>query len=203
MPERHRKEGGLSPAGLVALLDLVERPAAAVSDTGTILGTNQRFHDFVRSHGGGAPDDHLGGLLEPECSARTLRLAASAAPSRQEVGLTLRDGFGVGARVEVLPSANNTRLLLLVLDAPSPAPAEAAAQKWTTGLRGTDALRHDIAGPLTAILGTAELLLIRGGDKLPREIRDSIGQILDNCGRITEILHRSRSSDRGQSGGES
>lgn len=54
---------------------------------------------------------------------------------------------------------------------------------------GAASLRHDLAGPLTAILGTAELLLLKG-QNLPREVRDSLGQILDNCGRISEILAR-------------
>jgi signal transduction histidine kinase len=202
MPQRHRREGDLSPAGLVALLDLVERPAAAVGDTGTILGTNQRFHDFATSHGA-APQDHIGGLLDAECSARTLRLVSAPAPRPQEVELTLRDGFGVAARVEILAAANGARLLLVVLNAATPARASQDASWGTTSLRGAAALRHDIAGPLTAILGTAELLLIRGGDALPREIRDSIGQILENCGRMTEILHRSRATERERSGGES
>ena len=67
------------------------------------------------------------------------------------------------------------------------------------GQRASASLRHDLAGPLTAILGTAELLLLKG-QNLPRDVRDSLGQILDNCGRISEIL--ARGSNGGPGGHE-
>ncbi len=195
MAERQPKRSDISPAGLVALLDLVERPAAAVSDTGTILGVNQSFHDLARAHGV-PPHDQLRTVLRPDSVDRTLALLEPRAPRRVDVDLELHDGTPIAGRVEVLTAANGAKLLFVVLETPR-------ARGLEMPLRGTAALRHDIAGPLTAILGTAELLLLRGGDQLPREIRDSIGQILENCGRISEILHKSRASDREQSGGES
>lgn len=67
-----------------------------------------------------------------------------------------------------------------------PTAPRGSAEEWGDG---SASLRHDLAGPLTAILGTAELLLLKG-QNLPREARDSLGQILDNCGRISEILAR-------------
>jgi signal transduction histidine kinase len=61
--------------------------------------------------------------------------------------------------------------------------------------RAAASLRHDIAGPVTAILGATELLLARGGD-FPAEARGRLDAILKSCERITEILHRRWADDR-------
>ena len=70
----------------------------------------------------------------------------------------------------------------------------------TAGRKGADSalaqLRHDVAGPLTAIIGAAELLLTRK-DGLPDDVRRRAQGILESCGRITEILERSRRDERG------
>ena len=68
----------------------------------------------------------------------------------------------------------------------------------STGAESATALlRHDIAGPLTAIIGAAELLLLRK-DGLPDDIRRRVEGILESCGRISGILECSRSEERGE-----
>ena len=60
----------------------------------------------------------------------------------------------------------------------------------------TAQLRHDIAGPLTAIIGAAELILMRRAG-LSDDIRRRLEGILESCGRISGILERSRREERG------
>ena len=97
-----------------------------------------------------------------------------------EFELALVSGGGQLCRVETVSVDGTTAVLLLVMH-------EDTEAGRRPDLRARSSLRHDLAGPLTAILGTAELLLLRG-QQLPREVRDSLGKILENCGRITGIL---------------
>ncbi len=181
----HHDDAFIDAAGLVALLDLIERPALAITRVGRVLGSNRRFHELLEDSGFIAAAT-LEAFLTGD-SAERLRTACSGVPVAglsESFALRFLDGSSHDAKVEVVPSKEGPETLLLVLDAPyGQGPAHRAGAS----------LRHDIAGPLTAILGTAELLLIRGQD-LPREVRDSIGQILENCGRITEILAKDRVS---------
>lgn len=189
MERDRRNDPGLSPEGLTALLEMVERPAVVVGADGTAVGANERFRALCEKHGASAAE--LAALLVPESLARLmLRLGRSRPAERESVELVLCSGEHVAARVDAPASGDGTRLLAVVIDAAVGA-----------GNSGASALRHDIAGPLTAILGTAELALLRGGDRLSPEVRDSLAQILENCGRMTEILQRSRASDRTGGGG--
>ncbi|UCF68004.1 MAG: hypothetical protein JSV80_01520 [Acidobacteriota bacterium] len=175
-------------AGLVALLDLLDKPAAAVAAGGAIVGANRLFAELSSEMGVSVPP------LEQAFDARareTLRRWVDAARPVERAPLTFRDGRSRSVRAERVAGASEA-CLLLVVDEPRRA------------LRlspGTATLRHDLAGPLTAILGTTELLLVRGHD-LPREVRDSLGEILENCGRISEILARHRREEPGTSAGD-
>lgn len=177
----------MSSAIVLGLLDLLERPAAAIGDSGTILGSNQRFHELTRRHGR-APYDQAAGLLADESLARLMILFERGAGTiRERLELTWRDGQSVPVIIDVTPQSTGPRLAVVVVD---------AATSPSGGAGAVSALRHDIAGPLTAILGTAELLMMKAGDRLTPEVRTAFDQIVENCTRMTEILHRSRGGDR-------
>ena len=61
-------------------------------------------------------------------------------------------------------------------------------------------LRHDLAGPLTAIIGTAELLLMRETG-MEDETREGLRVILAQCARIADLIARDRSVEEGDAGG--
>ena len=172
-------------ARLVALLDLVERPAAAISATGLLLGANRAFQTFAEQIGL-AGVVQIETLLAPrsrdECR-RGLAAATAAMADGESLELTFLDGRSRPVRVERAGGSGGASVLLLAVD-------EKSGRGAVT--RAGSSLSHDIAGPLTAILGTAELLLIRGAELSP-DVRESIGHILENCGRISEILARGRS----------
>ncbi len=177
-----------NPAGpaadIVALLDLIERPAVVVARDGEVLGHNQRFAELMET----VAADHietLSSFLLEGSAARIL--AADLEAAREPFEVVFQDGIPRSLRVDFFRLSSGEVAKLLVL-----------SQGVLSGdsLRDGASLRHDLAGPLTAILGTAELMLIKG-QELPREVRNSIGQILENCGRISEILAKSRARDQG------
>ncbi len=176
-------------ARLVALLDLVERPAAAVSATGLLLGSNRTFQGFAEAIGlAGAVqiETLLTSVSREECRSR-LASAIRSPASGERTALTFLDGRARPVRLERVGGDGETSVLLLVID---------ESDRRGAGLRARSSLSHDLAGPLTAILGTAELLSIRGAE-LPADVRDSIDHILENCGRISEILARGRAEIAG------
>ena len=171
------REPGMSSAALVAFLEMVERPAVVLEDRGAIVGFNTPFRDIARQQGLASPV-LLNAVLDPQSCERLdlVRTREGGARIREQLQLKFKDGSPAPADVQVTATADGALLTLLVIDAVS---ADRAAAS----------LRHDIAGPLTAIIGAAELLLIRGGD-LPAEARDRLTAILGACGRISEVLHR-------------
>lgn len=181
-------EGG-SSAGLVALLDLLERPAAVVGRGGVILGANQRFLDLAVSLVSPVPLS-IQPLLAEESLGEFTRLWEESEPARSPLEFRFADGQVRPLRVQFLSTAGGSRIALLVVHHP-------AGAGQVRPLRGEPGLRHDLAGPITAILGTAELLLIRDVG-LPAEVREALGQIIDNCSRMTEILARSRAGATGR-----
>lgn len=182
---------GVTAAALAALLEFVERPAAAVSSTGTVLAANEAFHRIV-ARCGSVPYDQISGLLD--MSSTLALLAPRPAGDGERLELALRDGTRRAARVNVVPAAGGDRFLFLAFESPHASRTHGASSPLST-------LRHDISSPLTAILGTAEILLVRGGPGLTPDVRGAVEQILENCGRISAILHRSRAEERGESNG--
>jgi signal transduction histidine kinase len=180
--ETARRAGEVSSTGLLAVLEFVERPAAVVEGSGRIVGFNEGFREFI-SRKGLTSVDRLSAALDPESCERVDLLGGrgGGAARRDRLQLKFKDGASAPAHVQVLAAADGKLLTLLVID-----------------VAGTDraaaSLRHDIAGPLTAILGAAELLLIRGGN-LPAEAREKLSAILKSCERIAEILHRRQAED--------
>lgn len=183
--------GSVDATGLISLLEWVERPAGALTPSGLFLGVNQRFRELALTRGR-PPHDRIDSLLNRESREVVAALFQGVQPGIRvpDQPVTLLDGTPMIAKFDVIASSAGTPLILVVFQPPQ---AKSAGQ--TAAM-----LRHDIAGPLTAILGTAELLLIRGENLAP-EIKESLGQILENCGRISEILHKSRAMDRGGGGG--
>jgi len=179
----HSEDRNDQTAGLVALLDLIERPALAVASDGRVLGGNQYFLELLRSANITAASE-LSSFLADGSTTRVL--SCGEGQSAQELDLVFRDGLARSVRIEATRLADGQIIRLLVLSKGARAGA---------GLRATSSMRHDLAGPLTAILGTAELMLMRG-QELPREVRDSLGQILENCGRMSEILAKCSVQDR-------
>ncbi|MBP7148280.1 MAG: hypothetical protein KBD01_12090 [Acidobacteria bacterium] len=184
MAQRHGR-GDLS-AGLVALLDMIDRPAVVLAGDGTVLGANQRFQVFAAALGGAWPV-RPANLLAPGSRERVERLAAGVTTGPDPMTLVFADGRQREFRAQRVETAPGRAVLLLVL---APDAAE------LPGLRAEASLRHDIAGPVTAILGTAELLLIRDRE-MSAEVRSGLDQIVENCGRISEILARSRHEREG------
>ncbi|RMG47294.1 MAG: hypothetical protein D6718_04045 [Acidobacteria bacterium] len=164
----------------MALLDLIERPAAAVTEEGKLLGGNALFGALAARCGHDAPE-RLAEVL-PEEDARAVGNAVAGGDPPATV--RLRDGREAPVRVQAIDAGEGPRYGLVVIETEETSSRRAAA-------RACAALRHELAGPLTAILGTAEMLLVQRPD-LPREVRDRLGEILDNCGRISEIITRAR-----------
>jgi signal transduction histidine kinase len=170
-------------ARLVALLDFVERPAAVLSPGGALLGANARFAALADEIGLPDVSEFVSLLGAAERAPLTDRFSSVATGAQQggERAVRFIDGVCRRVRVECHGEPGEEPMLLAVID----------ARAADSVPRTRASLGHDLAGPLTAILGTAELLLIRGAD-LPEGVRQSLGNILQNCGRITEILARER-----------
>ncbi len=189
----HRSPLVLSVEGLVALLDFLDKPAAVVGAAGRVLGANQNFGEFLSRRGIAARDRLSAFLTAGDCEWVISGAAGADSQPGQRAGrLTFRGGEMHDVRTEVFSAGPEGLVTLLVVTPPETEPGGAA-------LRASASLRHDIAGPLTAILGAAELLLLRGEGLAP-EIRRSLTSILESCGKISEILQRSRREDRPAAG---
>lgn len=174
----------LPPAlsSLVALLDLLPQPTFVIAPSGLLLGCNAAMQQLAGQTMGAPLIDPLQ-LLSAASIAR-LTAAFEERPAPVTIDLDRADGSRQIARLLPLPASLPPWYAMVVVFEPLSAPAQASRTRTT---RGEALLRHDLAGPVTAILGTAELLLVREPD-LPRQLRDGIGQILDNCARINELL---------------
>ncbi|MDQ7006037.1 MAG: hypothetical protein Q9Q40_02275 [Acidobacteriota bacterium] len=168
-------ERGVSVEVLASLLHLLDRPALLIDDAGRMLARNGA------AQGLGEPGSDVLALFEARCRQGWSDWMA-ADPGKRPPGPAFAGGPGGTARIEVFEKRGGGRVALVVAEA-------------VTGEDAIVNLRHDLAGPVTAILGSAEWLLMRGFD-LPREVRDCLGQILENCGRISEILARSGPASR-------
>ncbi len=168
---------GRGDLGVVGILDLLDRPAFALGGDGRLLALNAALAHFCRERlardFGGVED-----LLDEDDAGHLATLAREGGEiPRTRVEVLLRDGSPGRLRVQRVPTAEGG-VLVAVLESPAASPV--AADEVRT-------LRHDLAGPLTSIVGTAELLLGRGYE-MPREMREALGRIIEDCGRITEIL---------------
>ncbi len=181
-----RNDGG---PGVVGILDLLDRPALALGADGRLLALNASLARFCRDRLG-RDFAGVGDLLAPDDAGLLVTLARQAGEvPRSRVGVLLADGSPGRLRVQRMATADGG-VLVAVLESP------------VAGGRADEAgsLRHDLAGPLTSIVGTAELLLGRGHE-LPREMREALGRIIEDCGRITEILAASRGGSASREGG--
>ncbi|GEM_PF-3168064 len=161
---------------LSGILDLLGRPAVAISDVGATLAANEAF----RRLGIAAPSEFFIRLTSSSRARVMSAISAGSYPARIEV--EFHDGRTCTvhlAGMEVIGSSRPAYLAVFE--------NHRVRSKQTRA----PALHHDLAGPLTAVLGTAELLLLRERE-LSRDVRDSLGQILENCGRMSEILMRDR-----------
>lgn len=190
-PARGVIEFGL--AALRGVLDLVEKPAALVAGDGVIVASNEMFGALL-SRRGIAASDRLSALLTGESFDRVMRGANSspALAGRAPLELFFRGGDPASVLVETIPAGFAGGAAILVVAAPEVDEDEAT-------LRAAASLRHDVAGPLTAVIGAAELLLLNAGSVAP-ELRRRATSILESCGQISEILQRRRAADRGAAG---
>ncbi len=166
--------------GVVGILDLLDRPALALGEDGRLLALNAALARFCRdrlARDFARVDD----LLDPDDAGHLAALARRPGEVPQSrVGVLLRDGSPGRMRVQRIETPRGG-VLVAVLESPPPGGVA----------DDVGSLRHDLAGPLTSIIGTAELLLGRGHE-MPREMREALGRIIEDCGRITEILAASR-----------
>lgn len=177
----------IDPTALVALLDLIERPAAVVSAGGVILGSNAAFLRLAEMLGDPAPSN-LRAVLSADSLASVEQASEPAHSPRVPTMLGCVDGLRRSVRLEMVGSVDAPRRSvahLLVIETSHDDGA------WPASTRGEALLRHELAGPLTAILGTAEMILMREPN-LPRGTQEGIGQILDNCARMAKLLSVSR-----------
>lgn len=174
---------------IITLLALIERPAAIVDVSGCTLAANESFRACV----GGAGSRSLAGLFGSAIEG------VLGAAMRQRLGepvvrtLPAREGPPTRVRAERF-ELRDTRALLVLLD-------RIPDDESSTDLPVEDtasALRHDLSGPITAILGTAELALMRVEHELSPEVRDALNSIMETCARISDILAESRERGRGR-----
>lgn len=174
-------------AVLDALLGCLERPAAAVAADGRVAAANPAFVDLARRVARGWPVAAEALVAPGERALFRALVPHAVAPESWRA--TFADGVVRGLRVQAVAPLGAA--LLVIDDAAGVASAAAGSEA---------ALRHDVAGPLTAILGTAELLLLKGAD-LPPAAREGLGRIVQHCSRISELLAASRARETARRGG--
>lgn len=167
-------------AAVVALLDLIEKPSVVTDRAGRIFGSNSAFQAFAPDIESSEPAEFTA-LLTP---AATQTLAAWwQQPANGRLSpLPFRDGSLRALRLTLLEQAGDNGLALIVIEELAASQARSLATPAAAVLR-----RHDLAAPLTAILGTAEVLLSRGAE-MPRALREGLGEIVEQCARISALL---------------
>jgi len=169
-----------------ALLSRLDRPAAVVAPGGQVLAANAAFREMARAIAGSWPVPLEELLAAGERALFHSVVPHAVAPETWPVGFV--DGRVRTVCAEVVPGLGGSLVTIEAEDADSRL-ADGEAR-----------LRHDVAGPLTAILGTAEVLLMRGGE-MPAEVRAGLERILAQCARIAELLAVSRAQSPGGRGG--
>ncbi len=173
-------------ATLGALLACVERPAVAIAADGGMIAANTAFVELARRVARGWPVA-AEALLAPSEHA-LFRALVPHAIAPESWRATFADGAARTIRAQVVPVIGAS--LVIVDDAVGSSAAAANSEAE---------LRHDVAGPLTAVLGTAELMLMKGAD-LPPAVRDGLTRIVQHCGRISEILASNRAREGSRRG---
>lgn len=174
-------------AVLDALLACLGRPAAAIAADGRVIAANPPFVELARRVARGWPVA-AEALLAPSEHA-LFRALVPHAVAPESWRATFADGAARSIRAQAVPAI---RASLVIVDDTAAGSAAAASSEAE--------LRHDVAGPLTAILGTAELLLMKGAE-LPPAARDGLSRIVQQCGRISELLATSRAREAARRGG--
>lgn len=172
-------------AVLEALLACLERPAAAVAADGRVIAANPPFVELARRVARGWPVAAEALLAPAEHALFRALVPHAVAPESWRA--TFADGAARSIRAQAVPAIRAS--LVIVDDAATGSASSGEAE-----------LRHDVAGPLTAILGTAELMLMKGAD-LPPAARDGLTRIVQQCGRISELLATSRAREAARRGG--
>lgn len=168
-----------APTAIVSLLEVLDGPAVLLDASCRVLGANAQLLALASSLGvpllEDAPD------LVPALAPHDLPESPGVIVGRT---LELRDGGTHEARLLRLEGIGSGPLVLLLFE-PLCNETESASD------RRSSRLRHDLAGPLTAILGTAELLLMRE-ERLEGDAREALEEILGQCSRISELIARDR-----------
>lgn len=176
---------GQSEAVVQALLSRLERPAVVIAPGGAVVAANRAFEELARgiAHAWPVPVEEL--LAAGERALFGGLVPHAVAPETWPVGFA--DGKTRTVCAEMVPALGGS---IVTIEEGEADPRNAD---------GEAVLRHDVAGPLTAILGTAELLLMRGHE-LSADTRAGLERIVSQCGRVSEVLaaSRARSPVRGR-----
>lgn len=183
---------------LAILLERIPSASAVFEAGGAVVASNARFRALLAD----APSPTLAGALGRDAAA--LIDKAATLRSGGSLAQVVLDGTARSWRLsaEPLPSPGAPRVLAVleaidVIDPPrAPIDADELALE-----SDASALRHALSGPITAILGTAELALMREAGTMSDETRETLEQIMEACGRMSDLLARSRDRERSAQGG--
>ncbi len=180
------------------LLERIPSASAVLETGGTIVAANARFRAVLAL----APRSTIESALGSEALA--LVSDAAALHPGESLAQVLHDGTARSWRfaAEPLPSQGTPRVLAVLeaIDVVDPPRAPIDADELALE-SDASALRHALSGPITAILGTAELALMRESGTMSAETREALEQIMEACGRISDLLARSRDRERSAQGG--
>lgn len=183
---------------LAILLERIPSAAAVLEGGGTIVAANARFRALLAD----APSPTLAGAFGRDAAALVDK--AATLRSGDSLAHVVHDRATRTWRLNAEPlSSPGTPRVLAVLEAidvvdPPRAPIDADELALESD---ASALRHALSGPITAILGTAELALMREAGNMSDETREALEQIMEACGRMSDLLARSRDRERSAQGG--
>jgi signal transduction histidine kinase len=167
-----------------------ESPLALVDEQGRLLASSASFRDTLGGPGGAARPIGIESYFDDESSAALLR--ALRAPHPGWVDVRTRAGNPTRAAVRVCSTRQGIRVGVITLEHERARPAATPTDASESAL---GELRHRVAGPVTAALGAAELLLSRPDLELPDDARHGLDQIVANCTRMMEMLAASRAGE--------
>jgi signal transduction histidine kinase len=173
-----------------------EPPLALVDEQGRVLASSASFRDALGGSESDARPVGIEAYFDDTSSAALLR-ALRAPHSPGLVDVRTRAGGSTSAAVRVCSTRQGLRVGVITL----------RDERARRGSSRTDApesalgeLRHRLAGPVTAALGAAELLLTRPDLGLSDEARHGLDQIVANCTRMMEMLAASRADEMAATG---
>jgi len=179
-PQRKRF-GSSTPPRLTAVLEMFERPAAVVALDGRVILSNRPF-DSLANRTPRDADAQFDSLIAPRSrpvwNAVLDRVARGDGRANEAAELDWIDGRRSTVRLTRIGRDNAPAALAVV------------------GCMGAAAvaLRHELAGPLTSLLGTVEMMLAHE-ERLPEDVAAGLRRVLVEGGRMTALLMSAQRSD--------